>query len=117
MYVVFVEELEGPQDPIHTAVSLEHAFAQIMSRCGYSHRFMPAEEHGWCLFLIDGERPERSPDPIHSSCIKPRDAQHDLMSQAVDGRLKGHVAMHLEAYRRVHRMQTPGAKVQLEAHG
>ena len=88
MYLVFVEQLEGPEDPLHTARTLEQAFAQIACRCGYSYRFEPAQEQGWCLFLIDVERPERSPDPIHSTCIKPRDAHHDLMSQAVDGRLK-----------------------------
>lgn len=105
MYVVFVEELDGPQDPIHIARTLEQAFAQIVCRCGYSYRFEPAQEHGWCLFLTDVERPERSPDPIHSSCIKPRDAQHDLMSQAVDGRLHGHVALHVEAYQRARIMR------------
>lgn len=118
MYVVFVEELEGPQAPIHTAKTLEQAFAQIACRCGYSYRFEPADENGWCLFLIDVERPERSPDPIHSTCIKPRDAQDDLMSQAVDGRLKGHVALHIEAYRRSRVVRSNnGSKVYLEAHG
>ncbi len=107
MYVVFVEELEGPQDPIYTAKTLEQAFAQIACRCGYSYRFEPAQEHGWCLFLTDVERPERSPDPIHSSCIKPRDAQYDLMTQAVDGRLRGHVALNIEAYKRVRIMRNP----------
>lgn len=118
MYMVFVEELEGPQDPIHTAKTLEQAFAQIACRCGFSYRFEPADEHGWCLFLTDVERPERSPDPIHSTCIKPRDAQHDLMSQAVDGRLKGHIALHIEAYRRARVARSSnGSKVNLEAHG
>lgn len=118
MYVVFVEELEGPQDPIHTAKTLEQAFAQIACRCGYSYRFEPAEEQGWCLFLIDVERPERSPDPIHSTCIKPRDAQYDLMAQAVDGRLKGHVALHIEAYRRARVARSGGGnRAQLEARG
>lgn len=118
MYVVFVEEMEGPQDPIHTARTLEQAFAQIACHCGYSYRFEPADENGWCLFLIDVERPERSPDPIHSNCIKPRDAQYDLMSQAVDGRLKGHVALHIEAYRRVRMtLSDNGSKVHLEVSG
>lgn len=105
MYVVFVEELEAGQEPLHIARTLEQAFAQIVCRCGYSYRFEAADEHGWCLFLTDVERPERSPDPIHSTCIKPRDAQHDLMSQAVDGRLKGHVALHLYAYQRARVMR------------
>jgi len=118
MYVVFVEEVGGPQDPIHTARTLEQAFAQIVCRCGYSYRFEPADEHGWCLFLTDVERPERSPDPIHSSCIKPRDAQHDLMSQAVDGRLRGHVALHIDVYRRAQVLRAGnGSKVLLEAYG
>jgi hypothetical protein len=114
MYVVFVEEMEGPQDPVCTARTLEQAFAQIACRCGYSYRFEPAQEHGWCLFLTDVERPDRSPDPIHSTCIKPRDAQYDLMAQAVDGRLGGHVALPLEAYRRAIVMRRrQGAKVQI----
>jgi len=101
MYVVFVEETEDAiTDPLYTARTLEQAFAQIVCRCGYSYRFEPAQEHGWCLFLTDVERPDRSPDPIHSTCIKPRDAQYDLMSQAVDGRLKGHVALPVETYQR-----------------
>lgn len=101
MYVVFVEETEDAfQGPLHVAKTLEQAFAQIACRCGYSYRFEPAQEHGWCLFLTDVERPDRSPDPIHSTCIKPRDAQYDLMNQAVDGRLKGHVALPAELYER-----------------
>jgi hypothetical protein len=99
MYVVFVEQLETGQDPLHIVRNLEQAFAQIVCRCGYSYRFEP-EEHGWLLVLMDVEEPERSPEALHSTCIKPRDAQYDLMSQAVDGRLKGHVALELEAYRR-----------------
>jgi hypothetical protein len=46
------------------------------------------------------ERPDVSPEPIFSTCIKPRDAKHDLFSQAVDGRLKGHVAISLDAFER-----------------
>ena len=118
MYVVFVEELDAGQEPLHIARNLEQAFAQIACRCGYSYRFEPAQEQGWCLFLIDVERPERSPDPIHSTCIKPRDAQFDLMSQAVDGRLKGHVALSIDAYQRARVVRTnSGSRVRLEAHG
>ena len=119
MYVVFVEETEDAvESPLATARTLEQAFAQIACRCGYSYRFEPAQELGWCLFLTDVERPERSPDPIHSTCIKPRDAQYDLMSQAVDGRLKGHVALHINAYQRARVTRTAmGSKVQIEAYG
>ena len=104
MYVVFAEELEPGKDPQHIARTLDQAFAQIACRCGYSYRF-ESVEHGWHLVLIDVERPECSPEPIHSSCIKPRDAQYDLMRQAVDGRLQGHVALETEAYRRVQLMR------------
>lgn len=114
MYVVFVEELDEARNPaLHTARSLDQAFAQIACRCGYSYRF-ESEEHGWRLVLTDVERPDCSPEPIHSTCIKPRDAQHDLMSQAVDGRLKGHVALHVDAYRRAQVMRnTQGSRVQI----
>src|SRR3954462_5777026 len=117
MYVVFVEETEDAfEGPLHTAWTSEQAFEQITCRCGYSYRFEPAQEQGWCLFLIDVERPERSPDPIHSTCIKMRDAHHDLMSQAVDGRLRGHVALHIAAYQRARVMRTAlGSRVQVVA--
>jgi hypothetical protein len=113
MYVVFVEELDAGQEPLHIARNLEQAFAQIACRCGYSYRFAGADQ-GWNLILMDVERPECSPDPIHSTCIKPRDAQHDLMSQAVDGRLKGHVALTADAYQRARVMRsTQGVRVHL----
>jgi hypothetical protein len=92
MYVVFVEDIEQNGEALHTASTLEQAFAQIAFRCGLSYRF-ESEAEGWKLVLTDVEHPECSPDPIHSTCIKPRDAQHDLMSQAVDGRIRGHVAI------------------------
>lgn len=115
MYVVFVEELEGDPEPKHIARNVEQAFAQIACRCGYSYRF-EGEEHGWRLVLVDVERPECSPEPIHSTCIKPRDAQYDLMRQAVDGRLKGHVALEADAYRRAQVMRnTNGVRVHVAA--
>jgi hypothetical protein len=43
-------------------------------------------------------RPECAPEPILSDYKKPRDAKHDLMMQAVDGRLRGHVAISLEDF-------------------
>jgi hypothetical protein len=112
VYVVFVEDLDETKDvALHTARTLEQAFSQIACRCGLSYRFA-GEPDGWKLILTDVERPECSPDPIHSTCIKPRDAHHDLMSQAVDGRLKGHVALHVDAYRRAQVMRnSQGARV------
>ena len=87
MYVVFAEEFEtSPAKTDENTVStLDQAFARICCHCGLSYRFV-AEEEGWRLEMTDVERPERSPEPIHSSYKKPRDAQHDLMAQAVGGR-------------------------------
>ena len=94
MYVVFAEELDsGPPNPRHSAETLEEAFARICCHCGLSYRFEPADEYGWCLFLTDVERPERSPAPIRSTYQRLQDAQHNLMAQAVDGRIRGHVAV------------------------
>ena len=93
MYVVFAEELENATDAKGDVVqTLEQAFARICCRCGLSYRFVPGDE-GWTLEMADVERPERSPKPIHSSYKKPRDAQHALMTQAVDGRIRGHIAI------------------------
>ena len=116
MYVVFVEETDNAfaGQPLHTARTLDQAFAQIVCRCGYSYRFEPAQELGWCLFLTDIERPDRSPDPIHSTCIKPRDAHYDLMSQAVDGRIRGHVAVRSDAFAEILIMKNgSGARAQV----
>lgn len=114
MYVVFLEEPEGNGVPLHTSRTLEQAFAQIVCRCGYAYRF-EATEAGWQLIITDVERPDCSPDPIHSTCVKPRDAQHDLMAQAVDGRLKGHIAVSAEAYQRARVMRAgKGARLHLD---
>jgi hypothetical protein len=106
MYVVFLEEKEERSGaPLHTARTLEQAFAQIACRCGYSYRF-EAEEHGWQLVLTDVEHPGESPDPIHSTCIKPRDAHYDLMTKAVDGRLKGLLAVPARDFENARIMRT-----------
>jgi hypothetical protein len=112
MYVVFSEEAdESTGTALHTARTMEQAFAQIAFRCGLSYRF-EAEPEGWKLVLTYVEQPGCSPAPIHSTCIKPRDAQYDLMAQAVDGRLKGYVALGIDAYRRA-RMMPPNIPRQL----
>ena len=93
MYVLFAEELDAtPPGPSNSARTLDEAFARICCRCGLSYRFVPVQE-GWTLEMTDVERPDRSPEPIHSSYKKPRDAQHDLMTQAVDSRIRGHLAI------------------------
>ena len=105
MYVVFAEELENAA-PVGANIvpTLEQAFARIACRCGLSYRFLPGEE-GWTLEMTDVERPDRSPEPIHSSYKKPRDAQHDLMTQAVDGRVRGHVAIRDDLFGRARIIQ------------
>jgi hypothetical protein len=105
MYVVFAEELEGaPAGASNSARTLDEAFACICCRCGLSYRIMPGDE-GWRLELTDVERPDRSPMPIHSSYKKPRDAQHDLMTQALDGRIRGHVAIRNDLFGRARIMR------------
>lgn len=107
MYVVFAEELDAsPPGPNSHVQTLEEAFARICCRAGLSYRFEPADEYGWCLFLTDVERPERSPAPITSRYKRPQDAHHDLMTQAVDGRIGGHVAVHREAFEHTLIMKT-----------
>lgn len=97
-YIVFAEELEDVADVRgHTVPTLEQAFAQIVGRCGLTHHF-EQEDEGWRLVLLDTEDPSRSPDPVLSTYIKPRDAHHDLMVQAVDGRLRGHIAVDAAAF-------------------
>jgi hypothetical protein len=112
MYVVFAEQLE---DAAHlgadTVATLEQAFARICLHRGLSYRFVPKEE-GWRLELVDVERPDRSPEPIHTSLKKPRDAQHDLMTQAVDGRIGGHVAIRDDLFGHARIMQnTKGTRL------
>ena len=100
-YVVFAEELEDAADiKDRTVQTLEQAFAQIVCRCGLAYHFAPAERGGWILDLFDVEQPSRNPDAIYSTYKRISDAQHDLMTQAVDGRLRGHVAVELETFRR-----------------
>ena len=99
MYVVFAEELEGGADlKAHTVGSLGQAFAQIIARCGLTYYFAQ-EGEGWKLAFTDPARPDCSPEPVTSDYIKPRDAKHDLMAQAVDGRLKGHIAVPIHDFR------------------
>jgi hypothetical protein len=108
MYVVFAEELEGVADlKAHTVGSLEQAFAQIIARCGLTYCFMP-EGEGWKLVFTDPARPDCSPEPVVTDYRKPRDARHDLMLQAVDGRLKGHVAISATDFRRFEPLSQSG---------
>jgi len=104
MYVVFAEELEEAADAKgHIVQTLEQAFAQIACRCGYNYHF-EQEQDGWKLVLTDVERPECSPDPIITDYQRPRDTKHDLIVQAVDGRLRGHVAVSLEDFEKRRRI-------------
>ena len=98
MYVVFAEELESAADAkSHVVQSLEQAFAKIACRCGLSYAF-EQEQEGWRLVFTDVERPECSPEPVHTDYKRPRDANYDLMAQAVDGRIRGHVAISADEF-------------------
>jgi len=107
MYVVFAEESDfsSKRAGENIVATLDQAFARICCHCGLSYCFVP-EEEGWRLELTDVERPDRSPDPIYSSYKKPRDAQHDLMTQAVDGRIRGHVAIRDDLFGRARIMES-----------
>src|SRR5580658_2559548 len=106
MYVVLINGIQGDFSAKgQVCQTLEQAFAQIACHAGLSYAFVP-QEHGWELVLTDVERPDRSPDPIYSTYIKPRDAKHDLMAQAVDGRIGGHVAIRAEDFERARIMRT-----------
>lgn len=114
MYVVFAEELEDVASVASNVVpTLEQAFAKIAGRCGLSYRFVTGDQ-GWALEMTDVDRPDCSPEPIHTSYKKPRDAQHDLMTQAVDGRIRGHVAIRDDLFGRARIMQNAqGTRVQV----
>jgi hypothetical protein len=45
------------------------------------------------LELFDVAEPSHNPDPIYSPYKRIADAQHDLMIQAMDGRIRGHIAI------------------------
>jgi hypothetical protein len=93
MYVVFSGDLEEQIDPaLQCASTLEQAFARIACLCGYSYAFEQTQ-FGWQLVFVDVERPELSPDTIISTMVKIADAKRELMTHAVDGRLKGFVAI------------------------
>ena len=105
MYVVFAEELEQAANARgHIVHTLEQAFAQIMCRCGLAYHF-EQEQEGWKLVFTDVERPERSPESIHSDYKRPRDAKYDLIAQAVDGRIRGHVVLSLQDFDRARIMR------------
>ncbi|HKU54046.1 MAG TPA: hypothetical protein VJP60_01675 [Rhizomicrobium sp.] len=108
MYVLMLagEIVDTPTTAMaNTLPSLEAAFARICCISGLSYRFAP-EDEGWRLELMDVERPECSPDPIRSSYKRLQDAQHDLMSQAVDGRVRGHVAISDDLFDRTRIMRS-----------
>jgi len=97
-YVVFAEELLDAADAKgRTVATLEQAFAQIACRCGLNYFFEPTDR-GWKMVLVDVERPARNPDPIYSNYKRASDAQHHLMEQAVDGRIRGHMAVSLRDF-------------------
>ena len=106
MYVVFAGEMDTTPAGVasNTVRTLDQAFARICCNCGLSYRFAP-DDDGWRLELVDVERPEDSPAPIRSLYRRPQDAQHDLMSQAVDGRIRGYVALSADVYARARIMR------------
>ncbi len=101
MYVVVMEDFTDATDlGGGTARTLEQAFAQVCCLAGYGYHF-EQQQDCWLLMFTDIERPECSPDPVRSTYVKRADAQQDLMSQAIDGRLKGYTALPLKDVERL----------------
>ncbi len=118
MYVVFADALEDDAMLEQKASTLEQAFAIIVCRCGYAYAFKRGEQ-GWSLVLTDVEIPGYSPDRIVTTFEKADAAKRDLIAQAVDGRLKGYVALPLEAFRKrqAQLSQANNQGERVDAHG
>jgi hypothetical protein len=99
MYVVFAEDFEATPAAVvaNTVQTLDQALARICNHCGLAYRFVP-EDDGWCLEMTDVVRPERTANSIHTPYKRPQDAHADLMEQAVDGRIRGHMALHVDVF-------------------
>jgi len=103
MYVVVTEDFAETLDlEARVPVTLEQAFTQVCCLAGYGYHF-EQQRDCWLLVITDIERPECSPEPVRSTYVKRADAQRDLMSQAVDGRLKGFMAIPLAELRQQRR--------------
>ena len=98
-YIVFAEEvIEGMDIRPYRVQTIDEGFARIMFRMGYSYHFLESPR-GWTLMITDPAKPERSvPRPMTTSYKRPRDARYDLIEQAVDGRINGHVCIHEDEY-------------------
>jgi hypothetical protein len=105
MFVVFTDALDDDAIVERPASTLEQAFALIVCQCGYAYAFEQGQ-HGWSLILTDVENPAHSPDPIVTTFVKADAAKRDLIAQAVDGRLKGYIAVSADEVRK---RRTPGA--------
>lgn len=98
-YIVFAEEvIEGMDLRPYRVETVDEGFARIMHRTGYSYHFLESPR-GWTLMITDPAHPERGiPRPMTTSYKRPRDARYDLLEQAVDGRINGHVCIHEDEY-------------------
>ena len=113
-YIVFAEEvIEGMDLRPYRVETVDEGFARIMHRMGYSYHFLESPR-GWTLMITDpaaanSRVPQRSlPRPMTTSYKRPRDARYDLLEQAVDGRINGHVCIHEDEYwRRLEEESSP----------
>ena len=103
-YIVFAEEvIEGMDMRPYRVESLDEGFARILNRMGYSYHFLESPR-GWTLMITDpaagdSSVPRRSvPRPMTTSYKRPRDARYDLIEQAVDGRIDGHLCLHEDEF-------------------
>jgi len=110
-YIVFAEEvIENTDLRPYRVETIEEGFQRILYRAGYSYHFLETPR-GWSLMITDPAHPDRSvPRPMTTSYKRPRDARYDLIEQAVDGRIAGHVCLHEDEYwRRLEENSAPGA--------
>lgn len=103
-YIVFAEEvIEGMDIRPYRVETIDEGFARILFRMGYSYHFLESPR-GWTLMITgpavtEPNGPQRSmPRPMTTSYKRPRDARYDLIEQAVDGRINGHVCIREDEY-------------------
>ena len=102
-YIVFAEEvIEGMDMRPYRVESIDEGFARILNRAGYSYHFLESPRGTLMITApaaADSNEPRGSvPRPMTTSYKRPRDARYDLIEQAVDGRINGHLCLHEDEF-------------------
>ena len=98
-YIVFAEEVvEGMDMRPYRVETIDEGFARILHRMDYSYHFLESPR-GWTLMITDPAGLHSGvPRPMTTSYKRPRDARYDLIEQAVDGRINGHLCLHEDEF-------------------